>query len=105
MNWIKNMYRWLFGKKNPSNVILSDNQGNGMTFDQAKNNARNLGNKVKWIEWAADHYFYWDGQYFMEHILFTPSTLDREFDLVKAERLIGCGWTECGKMYLTTKAE
>ena len=87
-----------------NNTILPDNKGNGMTFDQGKAKAK-LGYKVRWIEWNSDHYFYFDGKYFMEHDGMSLVQNDRRLIQSSARTYIGCAWMTCGKIYLTTKAE
>jgi len=94
--WTK-IYRWLFGEKKPSNVIFTNSaDGNGMSWEQAKADAKN-GWKVKDHNWPAGDYvtYYASNNCFLRwDDAEKASYLFCDDD---AEMSIGMIWDRCGR--------
>ena len=86
-----------------SNVIFKDGHANGMNTKQAKKKAMK-GWKVRWVEWPAGHYMFYDPHnawlkyddtwdHWWYHNGSTNEPLQRNL-----MRHVGQGWTTCGRV-------
>ena len=93
--WTK-IYRWLFGEKKPSNVIFTNSaDGNGMTYEQAIEKAKD-GFKVSRIDWYSGKQLYYQDE-LMVRIIYKNGSGVSPYIPTEADK-ISSDWYVCGRV-------